>query len=107
VYKLKINNNQNEMFKVTTNLLIFMKVTVSWDIARSSLEMDVFKETCKKLNAELATQSECYSTACNATHSYRTIGGCCNNIDNKNLGSFKIAFDRFMANDYADKVSLP
>ena len=67
----------------------------------------MFQVTCQKLNAELASDSECSRTVCNASSPYRTISGCCNNIATKNLGSAYTAFDRLLTSEYADNVSLP
>ena len=69
--------------------------------------LDIFQETCQKLNEELLTESECEAVNCNATSPYRTISGCCNNIANKYLGSTNRAFTRLMINEYNDSISLP
>ena len=74
-------------------------------IARSNL--NIFKETCQKLNTELTKKPECAAPVCNISAPYRTISGCCNNIAITNLGSAHTPFDRLMPSEYSDNISLP
>ena len=71
-----------------------------------SIETDVLRTTCQKLNEILLTDPEC-EAGCNAASPYRTIGGCCNNVDNKDLGRANREFTRLMPVAYADNFTLP
>jgi hypothetical protein len=93
------NCKKNQIFNFSLNLPLL--------VTRSRSGLDMFQETCQRLNNELLSVSECEAVDCNATSPYRTISGCCNNIANKTLGSTHRAFNRLMKNQYEDLISLP
>ena len=51
--------------------------------------------------------SECVEGQCNFNANERTISGCCNNINNIQLGKANRAFTRLLNNTYEDNISLP
>ena len=63
------------------------------------------RKTCHNLTEELLRSHECET--CNPADTYRTISGCCNNLDNINYGRADQPLERFMANAYKDSKSLP
>ena len=63
------------------------------------------RETCRNLTEELLSSQEC--ATCSSAGAYRTISGCCNNLDNKNYGRADRPLLRFMENAYSDSESLP
>ena len=46
-------------------------------------------------------------SACDGTEDYRSIDGCCNNINRKDSGSTNQAFARFLDPVYEDGVETP
>ena len=63
------------------------------------------REACRNLTEELLSSQECET--CDPADTYRTISGCCNNLENINYGRADQPLERFMANAYKDSKSLP
>ena len=71
---------------------------------RQSIE-DMFEDKCIFMSVE-DSQLEC-SSYCDLSSSYRTISGCCNNINKTYLGSANTAFDRLLDPAYEDQKGVP
>ena len=64
-----------------------------------------FLDTCiGKINVTIKDE-ECEN--CNASSPYRTITGCCNNLERTDQGRSNVKLERLMENAYEDGVSLP
>ena len=81
---------------------IFLVVTINWATSRQ-YSGQLFQDTCMTLTSSL---SPCPST-CDATDPYRSIDGCCNNVNLKDLGSANKAFPRFLDPVYEDNIEVP
>ena len=54
-------------------------------------DADTFQNLCQNLTADfLESQSECLSSACDPTSPFRSIDGCCNNLQSPNKGHMSI-----------------
>ena len=99
---------QKVVSKIKTYLFINFSnfiVTSGWATSRRKRQspVDPFQDTCVALSAVLST---CPSD-CNEDDPYRTIDGCCNNLNSKDLGSTNNAFARFLPPVYDDNVDMP
>ena len=74
----------------------------NWASSRQS-SGQLFEATCIALTSSL---SPC-TVECDGTDPYRSIDGCCNNINTKDMGSTHTAFGRFLDPAYEDSVEVP
>ena len=95
-------NKKRLVVNEQTIRLIFLVVTSNWATSRQS-SGQLFQDTCRTLQSLL---SPCPST-CDATDPYRSIDGCCNNVNLKDLGSANKAFIRFLDPVYEDNIEVP
>jgi hypothetical protein len=80
-------------------------VTSGWSTSRRKRQspLEPFQDKCMDLSAVLST---CLSE-CNEDDPYRTIDGCCNNLNSKDFGSTHNAFARFLPPVYYDNDDKP
>ena len=73
-----------------------------------NLGLDPYQQKCINLTKESRqANSECLSQSCDPASKYRSIDGCCNNLENPSQGMPTTAFQRLLSSDYSDSVSLP
>ena len=87
---------------ISINLILIFLVTSSWATSRQSSGQR-FQDTCLNLTSQL---SPCPSP-CNDTEPYRSVDGCCNNLNLGNLGSAHKALVRFLDPVYVDNIEVP
>ena len=98
-----------ESEEVARKYMIMSRFQLNKKIRHSKNEgLDPFQQTCMNLTKEFQKKnSECLSQPCNPATKYRSIDGCCNNLENQSQGMPTTTFQRLLPSEYADSVSLP
>ena len=89
------------MYKRTIHSYIIV-VTSNWATSRQS-SGQLFQDTCMTLTSFLSPSP----STCDASDPYRSIDGCCNNVNLKDLGSANKFSPIFLDPVYEDNIEVP